>query len=163
MRVNHTIEPIYFKDSKVLILGSIPSVKSRENGFYYAHPKNRFWVTLEKVYNEKIGDSKTEKIEFLKKHHIALFDVIKSCDINSSSDSSIKNPVPNDLLPIIENSKIKAIFTTGNKAFSLYNKYCYPKTNIKAIMLPSTSPANCKRGIEEKLLNTYSQIKNYTK
>lgn len=163
MRVDHTIIPIYFNDSKVLILGSIPSIKSREYGFYYAHPKNRFWITLEKVYNEKIGETKEEKIKFLKKHYIALFDVIKSCDINSSSDSSIKNPIPNDLLPILKNSKITTIFTTGQKAYKLYQKYCYPETKIEAILLPSTSPANCPKGIEEKLFRAYSQIKDYTK
>ena len=107
MVVEHTIEPVYFKDSKVLILGSIPSVKSRELGFYYAHPKNRFWKTLEVIFNEKIGDTKEEKIKFLKKHKIALFDVIKSCEINSSSDSSIKNAIPNDIASILKQTNIK--------------------------------------------------------
>lgn len=162
MRVEHTLKPIYDKYSKVLILGSIPSVKSRELGFYYSHPKNRFWNTLEKIYSEKIGDTKEEKIVFLKKHNIALFDVIKSCDISSSSDSSIKNAIPNDLLPILNESNIKVIFTTGQKAYQLYKKYCYPNTKMEAILLPSTSPANCPKGIEEKLLNEYSQIKKFT-
>lgn len=162
MHVTHTLEPIYDKNSKVLILGSMPSVKSREIGFYYSHPKNRFWKTLEAIYNEKIGETKNEKIMFLKKHNIALFDVLKSCDISSSSDSSIKNPIPNDLLPIINKSNIKAIFTTGKKAYQLYHKYCYNDTKIEAILLPSTSPANCPKGIEEKLITTYSRIKDYT-
>lgn len=162
MLVNHTLKPIYDKNSKVLILGSIPSVKSREIGFYYSHPQNRFWKTLEKIYNEEIGITKKEKIEFLKKHHIALFDVLKSCDIKSSSDSSIKNPVPNDLMPILKNTKIKTIFVTGRKAHKLYQKYCYPITKIKAIPLPSTSPANCPKGIEEKLISEYKQIKEIT-
>ena len=162
MKVFHTLEPIYDKDSKVLILGSMPSVKSREVGFYYGHPRNRFWSTLTKVYNEEILDSKNSKINFLLKHHIALFDVLKSCEIASSSDSSIKNPVPNDLSEILNNSNIKVIFTTGNKAYSLYQKYLYPKTNIKAIPLPSTSPANVKAGIEDILFNEYSKIKDYT-
>lgn len=162
MRITHTLSPIYDKNSKVLILGSIPSVKSRELGFYYSHPKNRFWKTLEKVYNEKIGDTKEERISFLLKNNIALYDVIKSCDILSSSDSSIKNPVPNDLSSIINNSNLKTIFTTGHKAYELYQKYCYPKTKIKAILLPSTSPANCPKGIEEKLLESYKIIKEYT-
>ena len=162
MLVNHTIEPIYFKNSKVLILGSMPSVKSREDGFYYAHPKNRFWWVLSKVYNESIENSTSAKIKFLKKHKIALFDVIKSCEISSSSDSSIKNVIPNSLLPIINNSTIKTIFTTGQKAYKLYEKYCYPETKIHAIPLPSTSPANCPKGIEEKLINSYSEIKKIT-
>lgn len=158
MNVLHTLAPIYDKNSKVLILGSMPSVKSREYGFYYAHPKNRFWNTLSKVYNEEI----TDKIKFLKKHNIALFDIIKSCEINGSSDSSIKNVIPNDLKPILNNSNIKIIFTTGKKAFDLYNKYIFKETNIKAILLPSTSPANSPKGIEEKLFNEYKKIKEFT-
>lgn len=162
MQISHVLEPIYDEDSKVLILGSIPSVKSREKGFYYAHPRNRFWKTLEGVYNEKIGDTKNEKIAFLKKHHIALFDVLASCDIEASSDSSIKNPIPNNLSPILDKADIRAIFTTGQKAFTLYNKYCYPKTKIKAILLPSTSPANCPKGIDDKLKYEYHKIKEFT-
>ena len=162
MQVFHTLDAIYDENSKVLILGSIPSVKSRELGFYYAHPKNRFWKTLSLVYNEEIKDTKEDKIEFLKKHHIALFDVLKSCDIASSSDASIKNPVPNDFTPILEKAQIKAIFTTGTKAYQLYQKYCYKNTNIEAILLPSTSPANCQKGIEEKLISSYSRIREYT-
>ena len=158
MKVYHTLEAIYNKYSKVLILGSIPSVKSREKNFYYAHPRNRFWKTLSKVYNEEITDKK----EFLLKHKIALFDVIKECDIEASSDSTIKNVVPNDLSEILENSKIEAIFTTGTKAYSLYQKYIYPKTNIKAIPLPSTSPANSKKDIVNILIKEYSIIKKYT-
>ena len=162
MQVNHELEPIYDKNSKVLILGSIPSVKSRERGFYYAHPQNRFWKTLEKVYLEKIGSTKEEKIHFLKKHHIALFDVLKSCDIRSSSDGSIQNPIVNDFTSILAEANIQAIFTTGKKAYQLYQKYCYPTTHIKAIYLPSTSPANCPKGIEEILETTYLQIKKIT-
>lgn len=162
MKITHTLEPVYDRNSKVLILGSIPSVKSREIGFYYAHPKNRFWKTLEKVYGEKIGEAKEDKIKFLLGHSIALFDVIKSCDISSSSDSSIKNPVPNDFSDILKMADIRAIFTTGQKAYQLYEKYCYPDTLIHAIPLPSTSPANCPKGIEEKLEIAYRQIRKYT-
>ena len=162
MKAYHTLEPIFDKDSKVLILGSIPSIKSRKEGFYYAHPRNRFWKTLELIYGETIGSSKDNKIAFLQKHHIALFDVLKSCDISSSSDSSIKNPVPNDLSLILLNSNIKTIFTTGQKAHQLYQKYCYSNTLIEDIPLPSTSPANCSKGIENKLLKSYSMIKDIT-
>ncbi len=162
MRVFHTIEAIYDENSKVLILGSMPSVKSRELGFYYAHPKNRFWKTLEQVYGEKIGATKEEKIAFLKKHSIALFDVLKSCDISSSKDTTIKNPIPNDFSPIFKKAKIKAIFTTGKKAYELYQKYCYNTTKKEAILLPSTSPANCKKGIEEIQIKEYAKIKKYT-
>lgn len=159
MKVIHTLDPIYDKNSECLILGSMPSVKSREMNFYYLHPKNRFWKTLGTVFNEQIGPSINDKIVFLKKHHIALFDVLKECDISSSSDSSIKNPVVNDLSFILKETKIKTIFTTGQKAYKLYQKYLFPKTGIMAIPLPSTSPANCPKGIEEKLIMEYSKIK----
>lgn len=162
MQVIHPLKAIYNKDSKVLILGTMPSVKSREIGFYYMHPRNRFWKTLSKVYNEYIGDTIIEKVEFLNKHHIALFDVIKSCEINSSSDSSIKNIIPNDLNKIINNTKINIIFCTGRKAYELYNKYSLDKTKINAIYLPSTSPANCHKGIEEELIKEYSKLREYT-
>ena len=160
MKVKHTLKPIYDESSEVLILGSLPSVKSRELGFYYGHPKNRFWSTLEKVFKEKIGNTKEEKITFLKKHHIALFDVVKECDISSSSDASIKNVIPNNLKPILKNSNINTIFTTGTKAHQLYKKYIYPKIKIEDIPLPSTSPANCKKGIEELLTKEYKKIKD---
>lgn len=163
MKVFHSLEPIYNSESIVLILGTMPSVKSREEGFYYANPKNRFWTTLSRVYNKEIGDTQQEKIDFLLTNNIALYDVLKSCDISSSSDSSIKNPIPNNLLPIINSSKIKYIFTTGKKAYDLYMKYCFKETKIKAILLPSPSPANCPKGIEEKLFNEYSKIKDVIK
>ncbi len=159
MNVKHTLKPIYDKNSKVLILGSLPSVKSREVGFYYGHPQNRFWKTLEKVFNEQIGNSKEEKVNFLLTHHIALFDVIKECEISSSSDSSIKNVTPNNLTPILKKSQIKTIFTTGIKAHQLYKKYLLKETNIEDIPLPSTSPANCKKGIEKILIKEYAKIK----
>ena len=162
MQVNHSLKPIYTKNAKVLILGSMPSVTSRKLGFYYAHPKNRFWKTLEQVYEEEIGPTKNEKIAFLKRHNIALFDVLKSCDIVNSSDQSIKNPIPNDLLPLLKNTQIKVIFTTGKKAYQLYQKYSYPSTHIKAISLPSTSPLYCPKGIEEKLKEAYKQIRKFT-
>ncbi len=162
MLVFHTLDPIYFNDSKVLILGSMPSLKSRELGFYYAHPKNRFWTTLEKVYNTKIGNSKEEKIVFLKTNKIALFDVLQSCEISSSSDSSIKNPVANDLSTILNNSSITTIFTTGRKAYTLYKKFCYPNTKIEAIYLPSTSAANCPKNIDDILFSYYKKIKEKT-
>jgi len=132
MKVKHELKPIYYKNSKVLILGSIPSVKSREIGFYYAHPKNKFWKILSIIYNVELPITIEEKINFLKNHHIALYDVLASCDINSSSDSSIKNPIPNKLNPIIKKTHIKTIFTTGKKAYNLYQKYCYPETKKKA-------------------------------
>ena len=162
MQVVHPLKPIYDSNSKVLILGTIPSVKSRESGFYYANPHNRFWPTLSKVYEVEIGTTNIERTNFLLKNNIALFDVLKSCDISSSSDTSIKNPIPNNLLPIIDSSKIEYVFTTGKKAYDLYMKYCFKETGIEAIYLPSPSPANCPKGIEEKLLIEYSKIKKLT-
>ncbi len=162
MYVTHPLQPIYNQESKVLILGSIPSLKSREELFYYAHPKNRFWSTLEKVYEEKIGNTTEDKIQFLLKHHIALFDVVKSCDIESSKDQSIKNVVPNDFSEIFACTDIKMIFCTGKKAYQLYQKYSYPITKREAILLPSTSPANCPKNIEQILYQEYKKIKMYT-
>lgn len=162
MKVVHNLKPVYDENSKVLILGSIPSVKSRELGFYYAHPKNRFWKTLEKVYEEEIGQTIEERKAFVLKHNIELFDVIKSCDINLSSDNSIKNIVPNNISKILKETKIEVVFTTGRKAYDLYNKYIFPKTNIVPIYLPSTSPANCPKGIDEKLYEAFKEIKKYT-
>lgn len=162
MRIIHPLKPIYNKDSKVLILGTIPSVKSRELNFYYANPRNRFWSIMESIYNENIESDNESRIKFLLDHHIALFDCLKSCEISFSKDSSIKNCIPNDLEPILKNSKIKTIFTTGKKAYEIYNKLIYPKTKIKAIYLPSTSPANSPKGIEEKLISEYSKIKDIT-
>lgn len=155
MKIKHELEPFYDKNSEILILGSMPSVKSRELGFYYAHPKNKFWKILSDMYNEKELKTIEEKKNFLIKHQIALFDVIKTCDIKGSSDSSIKNIKVNDINKIIKNSNIKKIFTTGRKATDLYKKYCYPKTKIESIYLPSTSPANCGYCSYEELLQIY--------
>lgn len=157
-KIYHELEPFYNKDSEILILGSIPSVKSRELNFYYAHPQNRFWKILTKIYNEPNVITIEEKKEFLTKYKIALWDVISSCEITGSSDNTIKNVITNDINLIINNSKITKIFTTGNKAYELYNKYCLKNTNIKAIKLPSTSPANCRKDIENILYNEYKKI-----
>lgn len=162
MKTIHPLEPIYDENSKVLILGTMPSVKSREEQFYYAHPKNRFWSTLEKVFEEKIGNTKNDRTSFLLTHHIALFDVIKSCDIDSSKDQTIKNVIPNDFSTILNKADIQMIFCTGKKAYSLYYKYCYPKTKMDAMYLPSTSPAHCPRGIENLLYQEYKKIRDYT-
>ena len=149
----HTIKPFYNKDSKILILGSFPSVKSREEGFYYAHPKNRFWPVLASIFKEEIVDKK----EFLKKHNIALFDVCASCEIKGSSDASIKEVKPNDLSQILKESKIKIIFLNGKTASNLYKKYM-KNIELPTITLPSTSPANATVNLE-KLINNYKIIK----
>ena len=143
-RIAHNIPPFYDKDSKVLILGSLPSEISRVERFYYANPKNRFWKVLEEVFEEKIVDKK----KFLKDKKIALWDVCKSCDIDASSDASIKNVEVNDLNIILNNSNIKIIFLTGSVAYKYYKIY-YKDLKIPIIKLPSTSPANAKFKLDD--------------
>lgn len=138
--------PIFVKsDSQMLILGSIPSIKSREQGFYYGHPKNRFWGLLATIFDEKIPKSIIEKKTFLEKHKIALFDVISECDIHRSSDASIKNVMPNDIKDICHKYPIKRIILNGKMAESLFYKY-NSITHVEIITLASTSPANAKLG-----------------
>lgn len=159
MKIKHELPPIYEKDSEILILGSIPSVKSREVGFYYGHPQNRFWKILAILFNEKFPITTDEKITFLKKHKIALWDVLASCTITKSSDASIKNIKTNDINDIIQRSNIKVIFTTGKKAYDIYQKMIFPKTNIEARYLPSSSAANATYSLNQ-LVKEYSIIKN---
>lgn len=155
--VVHEIEPVFDSNSRVLILGSFPSVKSREAQFYYGHPRNKFWKVLSGVFNDEEPITKEEKIDFLLRHRIALWDVIESCDIKGSSDSSITNVKVNDLKKIIEGSNIKRIFVNGDKAYRLYNKYQKDTTGIEAVKLSSTSPANAKMDIQSLILE-WSQI-----
>lgn len=156
----HPFEAEYFQESKVLILGSFPSVKSRQLGFYYGHPKNRFWKVLAAITNEAEPITIEDKKALLKKHKIALWDVLKTCTIKGSSDQSIKNAVANDIQGLLKKTNIQAIFTTGKKAHSLYEKYCYPITGRKDFVLPSTSPANCAYK-EEDLIKEYEIIKKF--
>lgn len=149
----HTIKPFYNKDSKILILGSFPSVKSREEGFYYAHPRNRFWRVLSSVFEEEIKDKK----EFLKKHNIALFDVCASCEIKGSSDASIKNITVNDIESILLNTNISQIFVNGKTAYHLYNTYIKDVIHREAIYLPSTSAANARFRFDD-LVNAYQVL-----
>ena len=138
----HPINPIYDEKSQILILGSIPSVKSREEGFFYGHPQNRFWRVMAKICDEPVPESIEDKTRLLLNNHIALWDVIHSCEITGSADSTIKNVVPNDIGIITEKAMIKRIFVNGRKAESLYKRYIEKKIGIKAVCLPSTSPAN---------------------
>ncbi len=154
----HPLKPIFDKNSKVLVLGTMPSPKSRENNFYYGNPQNRFWRVLSAVFDESLPQNNKERTALLLKHRIALWDVLASCEIKGADDSSIKNPVPNDLSIILEACNIKAVFTTGKKAFSLYQKLCEPKTEISAISLPSTSPANCRTSFES-LVESYKSLR----
>lgn len=138
----HSFEPVYDKDSEILILGTLPSVKSRENNFYYGHKQNRFWKVLATLLKEPVPDTIEEKKAMLLAHRIALWDVIQSCDIKGSSDSSIKNIQPTDIGMILEKTNITRIYANGNKAGQLYKRYQFPVTGIEAMVLPSTSPAN---------------------
>lgn len=138
----HSFEPVYDKASEILILGTLPSVKSRENNFYYGHKQNRFWKVLATLLKEPVPETIEEKKAMLLAHRIALWDVIQSCDIKGSSDSSIKNVQPTDIGMILEKTNVTQIYANGNKAGQLYKRYQFPVTGIEATVLPSTSPAN---------------------
>lgn len=157
-RQNHEFPPVYDGTSKILILGSFPSVKSREMQFFYGHPRNRFWRLIAELYGEQKPEGIEEKKQLLLGHHIALWDVIASCDIAGSSDSSIRNVVPNDISYIIERSKIKKIYANGGKAKQLYDRYLFKKVGIEAVLLPSTSPANAAYSLE-RLKESWSVIR----
>ncbi len=144
----HPFAPEYDENSKILILGSFPSVKSREQMFFYGHPQNRFWKVTAAVFNSPVPQTIDEKKAFLHKNRIALWDVIASCEIEGSADSTIKNAAANNLSEILENSQVKRIFVNGKTAEKYYNKYTKEKTGITAICLPSTSPANAAWNIE---------------
>jgi len=145
----HTIAPVYNEESRILILGSFPSVKSREAGFFYGHPQNRFWKVLANVFQAEVPGTMEEKKVFLLKHKIAVWDVIGQCEITGSSDSSIRNVVPNPIQNILDAAKIEQIFVNGKKAEQLYKRYIYPQTKRNAICLPSTSPANASWNLEK--------------
>ncbi len=158
MRVTHTFEPVYDEKSKILILGTFPSVKSRENAFYYGHPQNRFWKVVAAVTGEEAPSTITEKKAMLFKHSIAVWDVISACDIEGSSDSSIKNVIANDIAGLVRGSGIEKIYGNGEKACRLYDKYCKGKAKKEIIKLPSTSPANAAYSME-KLIEHWQIIK----
>lgn len=160
--VTHEFDAFFDKDSRVLILGTIPSPKSREQGFYYGHPQNRFWKVLADVLGEEFPQTVEERKGFLKRTHIALWDVLESCEIKGASDVSIRNARPNDMNRILQAADIRAIFATGAKAAQLYKKLCFPECGVEAVRLPSTSPANCGCSYE-KLREAYSQICDYVR
>ncbi|MBE6827476.1 MAG: DNA-deoxyinosine glycosylase [Ruminococcaceae bacterium] len=145
----HNFEPVFSGDSKILILGSFPSVKSREQGFYYGHPRNRFWRVMAEICGEDTPLSIEDKKKFLLNNKIALWDVIKSCEIENSSDASVRNVTANDIGIILDNSSVSRVFANGRLAGNLYNKYCLEKTGREITVLPSTSPANAAYSFEE--------------
>ena len=134
--IKHPIPPVYDANSEILILGSFPSVKSREIGFFYGHKQNRFWKVTSAVFNEKTPESLEEKKEFLLRNHIAVWDVIASCEIKGSSDASIKNVKANDLSVILDNSRVEQIYVNGKTAEKMYNKYIFPSLQRKCTVLP---------------------------
>lgn len=140
----HPLEPVYNKNSKILILGSFPSIKTREYGFFYGHPQNRFWPLMEELFKIEIKDDIGEKRKFLFDHEIGLYDAIYQCEIIGSADSTIRNAVPTNLKEIIRNSNINKVFCNGTASFNTYKKYQEELTGLPAIKLPSTSPANAR-------------------
>lgn len=153
----HNIQPVYDENSKILILGSFPSVKSRESKFFYGHPQNRFWKLMAALMNSEVPDTVDEKKKFLLDNHIAVWDVIESCEIVGSSDSSIKNVVPNNIEIILEKADIRMIICNGNKSFQLYRKYLEDRTKRSAVCMPSTSPANASYQME-RLIESWQKI-----
>lgn len=138
----HPIPPLYAENSHTLILGSFPSVLSRKTGFFYGHPQNRFWKVIAELYDCKTPVTKQEKASLILENRLALWDVIASCEISGSSDSSIKNVIPNEIGALLEKTQITRIFVNGKTAEKYYKKYIEPDIGITAVCLPSTSPAN---------------------
>lgn len=155
--VLHEIQPVYNLESEILILGSFPSVKSREGEFFYHHPQNRFWKVLSGVLQCELPVTIAEKKQMLLTHHIAVWDVIASCTITGSSDSSIQNVTVNNLNRILNEAPIKRIYINGGKAYALYEKYCRERFGREAVKLPSTSPANAAFSLE-RLIAEWSVI-----
>lgn len=148
MAVAHPFEPVMDGACHTLILGSFPSVKSRAEGFYYGHPQNRFWRMLAAIYEDVVPEQIQDKRAFLVRHHIALWDVIASCDITGSSDASVRNAVPVDIARVLEMADIRQVICNGSLSGKLYAKYLKPLTGLEAVVLPSTSPANAAWSLE---------------
>ena len=156
-RIEHPLEPVFDERSCVLVLGTMPSPKSREVGFYYGHPQNRFWRVLARLFDEPLATTNERRRDQLLRHHIALWDVLASCEISGASDASISDAVPNDLSRILDAAPIEAVFCTGAKAAELYARYCEPATGMPCVKLPSTSPANAAAKFEQ-LVAAYSEL-----
>ncbi len=157
----HPIPPTFDKTSRILVLGSFPSPKSRESGYFYGHPQNRFWRIIADLFDEEVPKTVEEKYALLQKHHIAAWDVIQSCTIKGASDSSISDVIVNDLRPILEGSEIRQIFVNGKTAYKYFRKYTEPLIGCTAVCLPSTSPANAAWSLS-RLIEAWGVIKEYT-
>ena len=160
-KICHSVPCLCDEHSKILILGTMLSSKSREEGFYYANPHNRFWKVMAELFSEPLPESIEEKKMLMLKHKIALWDVLESCSIIGADDQSIRDVKINDVSKILEKGKVEAIFTTGKKAFNLYQKHLLPQTRIEAISLPSTSPANCRYFTYSDIVKEYRKILPY--
>ena len=154
----HNIPPVYDKNSKVLILGSFPSVKSREAQFFYGHPQNRFWKVLSAVLGCECPVTTEEKKAMLLSHNIAVWDVIGSCEITGSSDASIRSVVPNDIAALVAKTSVTAIFANGATSYNMYKRYCRDAVGMEAVRLPSTSPANASYSLERLTAEWSSQL-----
>ena len=150
-RLCHTFEPVYDERSRVLVLGSFPSVKSRENGFYYGHPRNRFWGLLAAVFGTTIPQTTEQKKALLLQNGVALWDVAQSCEIVGSSDASIRDLLPNDVSAILSAAHIERILANGAAAGALFERLLAEKLGMHALTLPSTSPANASYDMERLL------------
>ena len=155
--VIRTILPIISAESEMLILGTMPSPKSREQAFYYAHPQNRFWPALALALDEPSPASREEKIALMLRHRLALWDVLYSCDITGASDASIKNPVPNEIPALIASSRVRRVLCTGATSARLYTRLVFPQTNIPCEILPSPSAANARMRLTD-LAREYRRI-----
>ncbi|MGC2873035.1 DNA-deoxyinosine glycosylase [Ihubacter sp. rT4E-8] len=147
--INHDFAPVYNEKSRILILGTLPSGKSREMGFYYGHPQNRFWKVLARLFDEAFPETVEERKAMLLRNGVAIWDVAESCDIVGAADSSIKNVVPADVAWLLEETGIKKVYANGALAKKLYDRYTLPRTGIDALQLPSTSPANARFRLED--------------
>lgn len=147
-KIVHPFPPVVDSDCRILILGSFPSVKSREDGFFYGHPQNRFWRMLAMIFEEPVPQTIPEKRAFLLRNHIALWDVIASCEISGSSDASVRNAMPVDIRQVTDVASIRRVICNGALAGKLYQKHLQPITAIDAVVLPSTSPTNASWSLE---------------
>ena len=161
-RIDHPFAPVYDSKSRVLVLGTMPSPRSRTAGFYYMHGQNRFWPVIASLAGEALGyanDAGSKAVDerraLVLRHGIALWDVLASCDIRGAADTSIKNPVPNDFSTLLASSHIDRIYCTGQTAYKLYTKLCEEATHIRAVCLPSTSSANRGRWSLDALIEAY--------
>lgn len=160
--VRHTIDPVFDANSRVLVLGTMPSPKSRETGFYYGHPQNRFWKVMAALFNEPLPTTNDEKRALALRHGVALWDVLSECTIEGASDGTIADCVPNDIGGLLAKAPIQTVFCTGAKATELYAKYCEPRTGRPCTRLPSTSPANAAKSLDQ-LVEAYRVILDYCK